>query len=107
TLDDVVRYYRNTYMMLSPANDELLLRYEYQKDHSLLCEDKFTYDSEWLKNQIRSCLEFWLGEREAAYVHEEERWKCRFCQYATVCPAYTDNKGMNANTSNDSKAKEV
>jgi exonuclease V len=82
-------------------------RYEYQKDHSLLCEDKFTYDSEWLKNQIGSCLEFWLGEREAAYVHEEERWKCRFCQYATVCPAYTDSKGMNANTSNDSKAKEV
>jgi hypothetical protein len=27
TLDDVVRYYRNTYMMLSPANDQLLLRY--------------------------------------------------------------------------------
>ncbi|KAK2433983.1 exonuclease V, chloroplastic [Trifolium repens] len=107
TLDDVVRYYRNTYMMLSPANDQLLLRYEYQKDHSLLCEDKFTYDSEWLNNQIGSCLEFWLGEREAAYVHEEERWKCRFCQYATVCPAYTDSKGMNANTSNDSKAKEV
>lgn len=107
TLDDVVRYYRNTYMMLSPANDQLLLRYEYQKDHSLLCEDKFTYDSEWLKNQIRSCIEFWLGEREASYVHEEERWKCRFCQYATVCPAYTEGKGMDANTSNASKAKEV
>ncbi|KAK2380359.1 exonuclease V, chloroplastic [Trifolium repens] len=107
TLDDVVRYYRNTYMMLSPANDQLLLRYEYQKDHSLLCEDKFTYDSEWLKNQIGSCLEFWLGEREAAYVHVEERWKCRFCQYATVCPAYTDSKGMNTDTTNDSKAKEV
>jgi hypothetical protein len=82
-------------------------RYEYQKDHSLLCEDKFTYDSEWLKNQIGSCLEFWLGEREAAYVHVEERWKCRFCQYATVCPAYTDSKGMNTDTTNDSKAKEV
>lgn len=107
TLDDVVRYYRNTYMMLSPANDQLLLRYEYQKDHSLLCEDKFAYDAVWLKNQIRSCIEFWLGEREAAYVHEEERWKCRFCQYAPVCPAYTESKGMDANTSNDSKAKEV
>lgn len=107
TLDDVVRYYRNTYMMLSPANDQLLLRYEYQKDHSLLCEDKFAYDAEWLKNQIRSCIEFWLGEREASYVHEEERWKCRFCQYATVCPAYTESKGMDTNTSNDSKAKEV
>ncbi|CAK8562134.1 unnamed protein product [Lathyrus sativus] len=26
TLDDVVRYYQNTYSMLSPANDQLLLR---------------------------------------------------------------------------------
>ncbi|KAL5056038.1 hypothetical protein RYX36_036720 [Vicia faba] len=106
TLDDVVRYYRNTYTMLSPANDQLLLRYEYQKDHSLLCEDKFAYDSEWLKDQIHSCLEFWLGDQEATYVHEDERWKCRFCQYAPVCPANTDSKEMSANTSNDSKAKE-
>lgn len=81
-------------------------RYEYQKDHSLLCEDKFAYDSEWLKNQIRCCLEFWLGKREASYVDEEERWKCRFCQFSTVCPAYTDNKEMEVHTSNDSNIRE-
>ncbi|XP_027345392.1 exonuclease V, chloroplastic-like [Abrus precatorius] len=106
TLDDVVRYYRNTCSMLAPAHDQLLLRYEYQKDHSLLGEDKFAYDSDWLKNQIRCCLEFWHGEREATYTPEEERWKCRFCQFGTVCPAYTDRKGMVASTSNDSNIKE-
>ncbi|TKY67257.1 Exonuclease V [Spatholobus suberectus] len=106
TLDDVVRYYRNTCRMLAPAHDQLLLRYEYQKDHSLLGEDKFAYDSDWLKNQIRSCLEFWLGEREAACTPEEERWKCRYCQFGTVCPAYTDSKGTVAPKSIDSNIKE-
>ncbi|KAJ1424312.1 Exonuclease V [Sesbania bispinosa] len=85
TLDDVLRYYRNTCRMLAPAHNQLLLRYEYQKDHSLLGEDKFAYDSEWLKNQIRCCFEFWLGEREPTCVPEEERWKCGFCQFNTFC----------------------
>ncbi|KAK7262357.1 hypothetical protein RJT34_29926 [Clitoria ternatea] len=106
TLDDVVRYYRNTCRMLAPAHDQLLLRYEYQKDHSLLGEDKFVYDSEWLKNQIRCCVEFWLGEREATYTPEEERWKCRFCQFGAVCPAFTDGKGTVAHRSQDSNIKE-
>nr|KYP68481.1 Defects in morphology protein 1 isogeny [Cajanus cajan] len=106
TLDDVVRYYRNTCRMLAPAHDQLLLRYEYQKDHSLLGEDKFAYDSVWVKNQIHYCLEFWLGEREATCTPEEERWKCGFCQFKTVCPAYTDSKGAVSPKSNDSNIKE-
>lgn len=67
-------------------------RYESQKDHSLLGEDKFAYDGKWLKNEIQSCLKFWLGEEEARYTPEDERWKCRFCQYASDCPAYTDTE---------------
>ncbi|KAM1148982.1 hypothetical protein ACFX2B_029329 [Malus domestica] len=87
TLDDIVRYYRNTCSMLPSAHDQLVLRYELQKDHSLLGEDEFAYDSDWVKNQIQGCLEFWLGEREASYTPEDERWKCRFCQYSSICPA--------------------
>lgn len=68
-----------------------LVRYEFQKDHSLLGEDEFAYDSDWVKNQIQGCLEFWLGEREASYTPEEERWKCGFCQYSSVCPAKNGN----------------
>lgn len=90
-LDDVLRYYRNTCSMLPPAHDQLLLRYELQKDHSLLGEDEFAYDSDWVKNQIQGCLEFWLGEREASYTPEEEQWKCGFCQYSSVCPAKNGN----------------
>ncbi|KAK7404680.1 hypothetical protein VNO78_05636 [Psophocarpus tetragonolobus] len=106
TLNDVVRYYRNTCRMLAPAHDQLLLRYEYQKDHSLLGEDKFPYDPDWLKNQIHSCLEFWLGEQEATFTPEEERWKCRYCQFGPVCPAYTDSKGAVAPNRNDLDIKE-
>jgi len=75
-------------------------RYEFQKDNSLLGEDQFAFDSDWLKNQIQGCLEFWLGEREACYTPEEERWKCRFCQFASICPANTDPDPMTPNHTN-------
>lgn len=65
-------------------------RYEYQKDNSVLGEDRFAYDSDWLKSQIMSCLEFWLGEREANCTPKEERWKCWFCQYSSICPTNTN-----------------
>ncbi|KAK7854599.1 exonuclease V, chloroplastic isoform X1 [Quercus suber] len=96
TLDDIVRLYRNTCSILPPAHDQLLLRYEFQKDNSLLGEDHFAFDSDWLKNQIHGCLEFWLGEREACYTPEEERWKCRFCQFASICPT---NNGLDSTPS--------
>lgn len=86
TLDDVMRSFKNTCSMLLPANDKLLLRYESQHDRSLIGEDSFEYDSEWVKSQIRSCFEFWQGKREANYTPEEERWKCRHCSFASVCP---------------------
>ncbi|XP_022752455.1 exonuclease V, chloroplastic-like isoform X2 [Durio zibethinus] len=86
TLDDVVGYYRNTCNMLPVTHNQLILRYELQKDQSVLGEDQFAYDPDWLKRQIQGSLEFWLGEREASYTPEEERWKCRHCQFASICP---------------------
>lgn len=86
TLDDLVMYYGNTCATLSTAQDELLLRYEFQGDNSLLGEEKFTYDSTWLMSQLKCSLEFWLGEREPNYVSPDEDWKCRYCQFASICP---------------------
>ncbi|KAM5583995.1 exonuclease V, chloroplastic-like [Rosa sericea] len=60
TLDDVVRYYRRSWILLPRAHDQLLF-----------------YIS----------LEFWLGKREASYTPEEERWKCYCCEFASTCPA--------------------
>lgn len=87
TLDDLVTYFRNTWNMLPPSHNQLLLRYEFQKDQSLLGEEKFAYDHDLFKSQIEVCLEFWKGEREASFTPVEERWKCRYCQFESVCPA--------------------
>ncbi|KAE9611738.1 putative exonuclease V [Lupinus albus] len=90
TLEDVVTCYKNTCKMLPLAHDQLVIRYEYQKDGSLLDEDKFSYDDGWLKNKIKNCLEFWLGGRDANYVADEEEWKCGFCDFVSDCPACSD-----------------
>ncbi|KAK6138058.1 hypothetical protein DH2020_028196 [Rehmannia glutinosa] len=87
TLEDLVMYYENMCGLLPRSDDQLLLRYELQEDQSLLGEEKFVYDPDLLKGQIKSHLEFLLGEREARYVPPEERWKCRYCKYASICPA--------------------
>ncbi|XP_052186649.1 exonuclease V, chloroplastic [Diospyros lotus] len=96
TLDDLIRYFRNACRTLPQAHEQLLLRYELQEDHSLLNEDQFEYDSDWLKGQIQGSLEFWMGEREAKYTPAEERWKCKFCQFASVCPINTNNSDGNS-----------
>ncbi|PON62324.1 Exonuclease V [Parasponia andersonii] len=95
TLEDALRYYSNTCSILPPAQDQMLLRYESQQDNSVLGEDHFAYDFDWLEKQIHGCLEFWHGEREASYTPEEERWKCQFCQFASVCPT---NANLNSSS---------
>ncbi|XP_020204691.1 exonuclease V, chloroplastic [Cajanus cajan] len=92
TLEDVVMCYQNTCKKLSPAHDQLVLKYESQKDRSVLDEEKVKYNEGWIKSQIQNCLEFWLGQREASYVAEEEQWKCGFCNFRSECPAYTDTE---------------
>ncbi|KAF6134721.1 hypothetical protein GIB67_002122 [Kingdonia uniflora] len=86
TLEDMVMYFRNTCCTLPPTDNQLILRYEFQGDNSLIGEERFTYDFDWLTSQIKSSLEFWMGEREANYVPPEERWKCRFCKFSLICP---------------------
>lgn len=90
TLSDVVRYFGNSCCLLPQAHDQLLLRYELQEDQSLLGEDEFSYDPDLVKDQINSCLEFWLGTRKASYPPMEELWKCKFCKFASVCPVNAD-----------------
>lgn len=98
TLGDVVRYFETSCSLLPQAHDQLLLRYELQEDQSLLGEDEFAYDSDWVKDQIKSCLDFWMGNREASYPSMEERWKCNFCKFTSVCPARSDPLGSPSKT---------
>lgn len=61
-------------------------RYEWQADRSLLGQDEFDIEREWLDLRIAWHLEFWHGLREPAYVPEDETWKCRYCAFAELCP---------------------
>lgn len=62
-------------------------RYEWQADRSLLGQDEFDIEREWLDLRVGWHLEFWHGLREPAYVPEDETWKCRYCTFSELCPA--------------------
>lgn len=86
TFEDVLKYFKVTCHTLSRSQEQLLLRYELQADHSLLEEYQFSYDARWFKDQMQEALGFWLGAREPKFVTEEEMWKCKFCKFASNCP---------------------
>ncbi|XP_076891653.1 exonuclease V, chloroplastic-like [Bidens hawaiensis] len=89
TLNDILGKYQYVCSMLPETQEQLLLRYEYQEDQSLIGENQYLYDSDWVTDKIRSSLELWKGEREANYAPENERWKCKHCMYAPRCPINT------------------
>lgn len=69
----------------SKSVDALLLRYEWQEDQSLLGEDEFLYEHDWLMDRWAWHSDFWSGRRAASYVPDDEAWKCRYCSFASVC----------------------
>lgn len=60
-------------------------RYEWQEDQSLIGEDNFFYNEDWLSSKLVSSLEFWHGERDPNYPPLEERWKCNSCKFFSKC----------------------
>ncbi|KAI3983419.1 hypothetical protein MKX01_013486 [Papaver californicum] len=91
TLGEIVMLFQSTCSKLPSSQDELMLRYEYQVDNSLLGEDTFTYDLDSLQSLMKNFLEFVGGQRDASYVSKNESWKCRICSHASVCPSNTKN----------------
>ncbi|KAK1357383.1 Exonuclease V, chloroplastic [Heracleum sosnowskyi] len=92
TLNELLRYHQTTCSMLPLAHEQMLLRYESQRDHSLIGEDLFEFDSDWVRSQIKCSLEFWQGERDATYISDDERWKCNYCPHASKCPINTKSE---------------
>ncbi|CAN6358376.1 unnamed protein product [Urochloa humidicola] len=88
TFEDVLKYFKITCHTLwcFQSQEQLLLRYELQADHSLLEEYHFIYDARWFKDQIQEVVSFWQRSREPKFVTEEERWKCDICKFAPDCP---------------------
>ncbi|XP_075519885.1 exonuclease V, chloroplastic-like [Primulina tabacum] len=92
TLHDLVEYFRTTCSLLPPAHDQLLLRYELKGNQTLLMENQFPYDPDWVTGKIKYHLEFLRGKREASCTPFEERWKCSFCPFSSECPANSNFK---------------
>lgn len=84
-LNDVIAHFRNACCVLPPAHNQLLLRYELQEDQSLIGEDQFEYNEEWISRKLASSLEFWHSERDPSYPPLEERWKCNSCNFFSRC----------------------
>ncbi|MCL7029181.1 hypothetical protein MKW94_016668 [Papaver nudicaule] len=89
TLEEILMLFQSTCTTLPLSQDQLLLRYEYQVDNSLLGEDTFTYDSDSLQSLMNNFLQFIQGQRDASYVSKSESWKCRICSHASVCLSNT------------------
>ncbi|KAL3692413.1 hypothetical protein R1sor_006064 [Riccia sorocarpa] len=84
-LQDLLPQITNEVVNYPRSLDSLLLRYEWQADQSLLGQDEFDYEHEWLMDKWQWHLEFWKGRRQASAVPEEESWKCRHCSFLEVC----------------------
>lgn len=67
------------------SQDMLLVRYEWQQDHSLLGEDLFGHEPAWALERIRCHLAYWRGLREADPVPEGDTWKCLHCAFSALC----------------------
>ncbi|EFH39741.1 hypothetical protein ARALYDRAFT_916933 [Arabidopsis lyrata subsp. lyrata] len=46
--------------------------------------EQISHDPEWVMSRYKEVIEFGRIEREAEYT-PEERWKCRYCQFAKSC----------------------
>eukprot|EP00271_Cylindrocystis_brebissonii_P012374 TRINITY_DN3082_c0_g1_i1.p1 TRINITY_DN3082_c0_g1~~TRINITY_DN3082_c0_g1_i1.p1 ORF type:complete len:319 (+),score=96.35 TRINITY_DN3082_c0_g1_i1:958-1914(+) len=87
TLEDVFQTLLEEAALLKETHDHLLLRYEWQSDRSLLGCDAFPFESEWVRQQLGWHLQYWNGQRRPEAVGSDEKWKCRFCTFSTICPA--------------------
>lgn len=67
------------------SQEELLVRYEWQLDQSLLGEDRFAFEPLWVLERIRRHLAYWRGLREADPVAEGDTWKCHHCAFNEIC----------------------
>ncbi|GBG68378.1 hypothetical protein CBR_g2921 [Chara braunii] len=85
TLEGVVKAFVTMCQALPLTDEELLVRYEWQKDKSLIGEELFDFDRNWIQSQVARLLQYWKGARKANPVVREEAWKCNYCPFAKVC----------------------
>ncbi|KAG8590330.1 hypothetical protein GDO81_006724 [Engystomops pustulosus] len=68
-----------------PMIDSLKLEYCFQGDGSLLGCDEVTFQKEKVLDQVTFYLSYWKGLRDFQGVDIEDAWKCRMCDYSSIC----------------------
>ncbi|XP_075710355.1 exonuclease V [Rhinoderma darwinii] len=68
-----------------PMIDSLKLEYCFQGDGSLLGCEEVTFQKEKVLEQLTFNLSYWKGLREVQGVDIEDAWKCRMCEYSSIC----------------------
>ncbi|KAM4047250.1 exonuclease V [Anomaloglossus baeobatrachus] len=68
-----------------PVIDILKLEYCYQGDGSLLGSDEVTFEKEKILEEVTFYFSYWKGLRDVQGIDIEDAWKCRRCEYASIC----------------------
>jgi len=78
---------------LQEIDDVFEVRYEYQETGEMIGVDEFNFDSYEFKRNCDFVEEFWLGKRGAMRVGENNKWKCKFCEFESTC--WSNTKTLN------------
>ncbi len=68
-------------MLMPELSDSLIIHYVSRNTDSQVADMAFKYDENALNHDIKHAMEYWTGQREAAPVVEEEKWKCKPCRF--------------------------
>ncbi|XP_056414413.1 exonuclease V [Hyla sarda] len=68
-----------------PMVDSLKLEYCFQGDGSLLGCSEVRFEKEKVLEQATFYFSYWKGLREVQGVDIEDAWKCRMCEYSSIC----------------------
>jgi exonuclease V len=62
------------------------VRYEHQASKNTIGIERFEFNAHELNSNCAFAKDFWVGKREARVVNDQNRWKCRYCEFTKICP---------------------
>ncbi|XP_043860967.1 exonuclease V isoform X2 [Dromiciops gliroides] len=68
-----------------PVIDALKIEYSHQETDAVLGTEMVVFEENRVREKLRHHLGYWTGLREPQGVDVKEAWKCRMCDYATIC----------------------
>lgn len=66
---------------LPDLSDLLIVHYLDRSTRQSITEMAVSYDASAINKDILYAMKYWTGERDAAPVPENEKWKCRMCRF--------------------------